>query len=85
MPRKCDSTFAQVGVDAHVACSPRQVFVFTVCNVFMCSRFNVFFRQSKVNDVNGLVLTRRMPTNEEILRLDISEDKMFGMHVLNSR
>lgn len=74
-----------MGVDAHVTRSPRQVLVFTVRNVFVRRRFDVLLRQSKVDDVNDLVLAGRMPTDEKILRLDISEDKMFGMHVLNSR
>lgn len=71
-------------VDAHVASCPCQVFVFTIGNVLVSGRLNVFFSQTEVNYMDNVLLSCGMSTDEKVFWLDIAEDKMFGMHIFDS-
>lgn len=56
-----------------------------VGNVFFGFWVNVLLGQSKVYDVNDVLLLIALPPNEEVLRLDIPVDEVLGMHILHPR
>lgn len=56
-----------------------------VGNVFFGFRVNVLLGQSKVYDVNDVLLLIALPANEEVLRLHIAVDEVLRMHVLHPR
>jgi len=51
--------------------------VFPVRYVFFGFRVNVFLRQSKVYDVNDVLLLIALPANKEVFWLDISVDEVL--------
>lgn len=58
--------------------------MFTVGNVLVSGRLNVFFSKTEVNYMDDVLLCCGMSTDEKVFWLDIAEDKMFGMHILDS-
>jgi len=76
-------TFAQMCVDAHVACSACQALVFTIRYMLVCLRVDIFLCESKVNNVNDVASLRRLAADEEILRLNVTIDQMLGVYILH--
>lgn len=56
-----------------------------VGNVFFGFRVDVLLGQSKVYDVNDVLLLIALPANEEVLWLHIPVDEVLGMHILHPR
>lgn len=56
-----------------------------VGNVFFGFRVDVLLGQSKVYDVDDVLLLVALPADEEVLRLDVAVDEVLGMHVLHPR
>lgn len=75
-------TDSKVSVDGGIACRARQVLVLPVRNVLVCSGVAVLLGQSKVNDVHQVTLLTK--PHQEVVRLDISMDKILGVDVLNA-
>lgn len=48
-------TFPQMCIDAHISSSSSQTLMFSVWDVFLGLRVDVFFRQAKVYDVDGVL------------------------------
>lgn len=78
-------TFPQVGVDAHVACCPRQALVLSVGDVFFGLGVYILFGQAKIDDVDGVLPLAARPPHQEVLWLDVSVDQAFGVDVLHPR
>lgn len=75
-------TDTQVRVNGSIASCASQVLVLTVRNVEVCLRVSVLLSQAKVDDVD--LVTTFANTHEEVVRLDITVDKGFGMNVLDT-
>lgn len=76
-------TFPQVRVDAHVSGGSSQTLVFSVRDVFFGLRVDVFFRQAKVDDVNGVLPFGARPAHQEVLWLHVSVDQAPGVDVFH--
>lgn len=76
-------TFPQVCVDAHVSGGSSQTLVFSVRDVFFGLRVDVFFRQAKVDDVNGVLPFGARPAHQEVLWLHVSVDQAPGVDVFH--
>ena len=61
-------------VDGHVSCGTGQALVLPVWNVFFSFRVDVFFGQTKVNDVDDVVFFVPLPPDEKVFWFDISID-----------
>lgn len=75
-------TDSQMSVDGRIAGSSRQVLILTVWNVKVRLRVTIFLCQSKVDDID-LISTLPNP-HQEVVRLDITMDKRFGVNVLDT-
>lgn len=71
-----------MSVDGRITGSSRQVLVLTVWNVEVRLRVTVFLCQSEVDDVD-LIPTLPNP-HQEVVRLDITMDKRFGVDILDA-
>lgn len=72
-------------IDGHISSSASQALMLPVWNVFFGLGVDVFFGQAKVNDVDDVFLLVPLPSDEKVLRFDISIDEVFRVHVLHSR
>lgn len=72
-------------IDGHISSSASQALMLPVWNVFFGLGVDVFFGQAKVNDVDDVFLFIPLPSDEKVLRFDISIDEVFRVHVLHSR
>ena len=71
-------------VDAHVAGSARQAFVFPVWYVLMCFWVYVFLGQTKVYYMYDVLFLVGLSTNEKVLRFDIAVDEVLGVNILHA-
>ena len=71
-------------VDAHVACRSRQTLVLPVGNVLVGLRVNVLLGQAKVDDVDGVLVFAGLPSDEKILRFDVTVDQVLTMYIFYS-
>ena len=74
---------AQVSVDGGITGRSSQVLVLTIWDVKMSLGVPVFLCQTKIDDID--LIASLANTHEEVVRLDITVDKGFGMDVLDSR
>lgn len=72
-------------IDGHISSSASQALMLPVWNVFFGLGVDVFFGQAKVNDVDDVFLLVPLPSDEKVLRFDISIDEVFRVHILHSR
>lgn len=77
-------TFPQVCVDAHISSSSSQTLVFSVWDVFLGLWVDVFFRQAKVYDVNGVLSFGAGSSYQEVLWLHVSVDQASGVDKLHT-
>lgn len=70
-------------VNAHVACRPSQTLVLPVGDVFFGLRVYVFFGQTKVDDVDGVLPLASRPSNEKVFWLHISVYQTLGVNILH--
>lgn len=70
-------------VNAHVARRPSQTLVLPVWDVFFGLGVYIFFGQTKVNDVDGVLPLASGPPDEEVLGFYISVDQTLGVHILH--
>ena len=70
-------------IDAGVTSSTRQVLVLAVRNVEMGLWVTILLGQTKVNDID--LVTTLADAHQEVVRLDVTMDKGFGVDVLNPR
>lgn len=56
---------AQMGINASIAGSARQVFVFSVRNMLVCSSVSVFLGQAKVYDVYKVAFLAEPPEKKK--------------------
>ena len=68
-------------MNAHISSRAREAFVLTVRNVLLCRRVDVFFSETKVDNMYDVLLPVGVPTNQEILRLYVAIDQMFRVDV----
>jgi len=78
-------TSAEVGVNAHIARRSRQTFVLTERDVLLRRRVDVFFGKTEVNDVNDMLLPVGVPSNQEVLGLDVPVDELLGVDIFYPR
>lgn len=71
-------------IDAHISSSTSQTLVFSVGDVFLGLWVNVFFCQTKVYDVDGVLPFGARSAHQEVLRLHISIDQASGMDKLHT-
>lgn len=71
-------------VDAHISCRSGQALVFSVGDVFLCLRVDVFFRQAEVYDVDGVLPFGAGSSHQEVLRLHVSIDQASGVDELHA-
>ena len=64
-------------MNAHISSRARQTLVLAVRYVLLCRRVDVFFSETKVDNVYDVLLPIGVPTNQEILRLYVAIDEMF--------
>lgn len=72
-------------IDAHISGSSSQTLVFSVWDVFLGLRVDVFFRQAEVYDVDGVLPFGARSANQEILGLHVSIDQASGVDELHTR
>ena len=60
-----------MSVDAHVASSAGEIFVFSVRNVLVRGGVDVLFGETEVDDVNDRVFLGRVASDQEILRFHV--------------
>ena len=65
---------AQVRVDAHVARRARQALVLAIGYVLVGLRVDVGLGEAEVDDVYDVLATRRVASDQEVLRLDVAID-----------
>lgn len=70
-------------VNAHVACRPSQTLVLPIGDVFFGLGVYVFFGQTKVNDVDGVLPLASWPPNKKVFRLHVSVDQTLGVDILH--
>lgn len=73
-----------MGIDAHIAGSAREAFVFPVRYVFVSFRVYVLLGKTKVYNVNYMLFPVRLPTDEKVLWLDVAVDEVLGMYVFHA-
>ncbi len=56
-----------------------------VWNVFFGLWVDVFFGQTKVNDVDDVFLFIPLPSDEKVFRFYISIDEIFRVHIFHPR
>ena len=71
-------------IDAHISGGARQTLVFPVLYVLARLCVNVLLGQPKVNDVDDVFARHMMPPHQEVLRLHVTVDQVFIVHVFNS-
>lgn len=71
-----------MGINGCIPRSTSQVFVLTVRDVEMSLRVTVLLGKTEINDID--LVTTFTNSHEEVVRLDITVDKRFGMNVLNT-
>lgn len=71
-------------VDAHVSGRSRQALVFSVRDVFLGLRVDVFFCQAKVYDVDRVLPFGTRSAYQEVLRLYVSIDQASGVDKLHT-
>lgn len=71
----------QVGVDTGVTRGSGEVLVFTVGDVEVRLGITVFLRETKIDDVD--LVTTLADTHQEVVGLDITVDKGFGVDVFD--
>jgi len=64
-------------VDTHVPGGTSQALVFSVRYMLLSSSVNELLRETKVYYVYGIVLSARRPTDQEVLRLNVSVYEIF--------
>jgi len=74
-------TSAEVRVNAHVARRARQTFVLAERYVLLRRRVNVFFRQTKVNNMYHVLLPVGVPANQKVLRFYVAINQMFRVDI----
>lgn len=62
-------------IDAHISSSSSQTLVFSVRDVFLGLWVYVFFCQTKVYDVDGVLPFGARSAHQEVLRLHVSIDQ----------
>lgn len=80
----CLLTFTKMCIYTHVSSSSSETFVFSVWNMFVSFRVYVFLGQTKIYNVYDMLFFVRLPSDEEIFRLNISVYKVFGMDIFHS-
>jgi len=63
---------AQMGVDAHVACSARQRFAFSVRNMLLGLGVTILLGHAKVDDVDNIGGLGAGAADEEVVRFDVA-------------
>ena len=58
--------------------------MFPVRNVFLCLWVNVLLRQTKVNDVDGVLLRSTSSAYQEVLRLHVTIYQVFAVNIFYS-
>lgn len=71
-------THALISVDADIADGAGDVAVGPVNNVLIVG--DVFLRQTEVDDVDRTFLHLRAPTDDEVVRLDVTIDEPSGVN-----
>jgi len=69
-------------VNAHIASRSRQTFVLTERYVLLRRRVDVFFSETKVDNVDHVLLPVGVPTDQKVLGLYVAVDEMFGVDIL---
>jgi len=70
-------TSAEMCVDAHVTSGAGQAFVFTVRNMLLRRRVDVFFSETKVDDVHQMLFPVGVSTDQEVLWLYVAVDELL--------
>lgn len=70
-------------VNAHVACRSSQTLVLPVGDVFFGLGVYIFFGQTKVNDVDGVLPLASRPPNKKVFRFHISINEALGVNILH--
>ena len=73
-----------MSVDAHISSSTRQALVFPILNVLSTFRIDELFSQTKIDDMDNILVRCAMPTHEEVLRLHVTIDQVLAVYVLDS-
>ena len=71
-----------MGVDRGVASRPSEILVLPVWDVQVSLRVAVFFGKTEIDDID-LVATLAN-AHEEVVRLDVSVDKVAGVNILDT-
>jgi len=72
-------------MNAHVTRRSRQTFVLTERDVLLRRRVDVLFGETKVDDVDDMLLPVGVPSNQEVLGLDVPVDEVLGVDIFYPR
>lgn len=64
-------------IDTHIARRTRQALSFSIRDMLLCFRISILLGHSEVDDMNYIRSFCAWSTDEEIIRLDISIDKIL--------
>jgi len=70
-------TSAQVSMNTHVARRAGQTLVFAERDVLLRRRVDVFFRQTEVDDMDDMLLSVGVPSDQKVLRFYVPVYQMF--------
>ena len=74
-----------MGVNAHVARRAGKALVFAERYVLLRRWIDVLFGKTKVDHVYNVLLPIGVPTDEKVLRLDVTIDELFRVDVFYPR
>ena len=72
-----------MGINACITSCSRQVLVFSVRDMQMCTWITIFFGQSKVNHIH--LIAPLANAHQKVIRLDITMNKVLWMDILDTR
>lgn len=71
-------------INGHISGSAGQALMLPVWNVFFGLGVDVLFGQTKVNDVDDVLLFIPLPSDEKVFRFHVPIDEVFRVHKLHS-
>lgn len=77
-------TFSEMCINTHISGCPRQTLVLSVWNMFVSFWVDVLLGQTKVYNVDDVLLFCRLSAYQKVLWLYIPVYEMFGVDILHT-
>ena len=73
-----------MSIDAHISCSACQALVLSILNVFPALWINELFSETKIDNMDNVLIWCAMPTHKEILGLNVTIYQVLAVYILDS-